>query len=115
MSTVRRHTRITAKGRRVTVRQHEREDGQAGGSGLTALSYDPYASASTGGASPGDVITNGAEGASGPMTDTGPSPYGPGEIARREQFAYACEVLGYSPADVMNMPAVRDRIMRAIG
>jgi len=112
MSTVRKHTRITAKGRRVTVRQHEREGGPAS-SGLTALDHDPYASAHRGGS--GDVTTSGADGASGPMTDTGPSPYGPGEIARREQFAYACEILGYSPADVMAMPAVRDRIMRAIG
>jgi hypothetical protein len=111
MSTVRKHTRITARGRRVTVRQHEREGGPAS-SGLTALDHDPYASAHTGG--PGDVITNGAEGASGPITDAGPSPYPPGS-ARAEQFAYACEVLGYSPADVMAMPAVRDRIMHAIG
>jgi hypothetical protein len=104
MSTVRRHTRITSKGRRVTVRQHER-DGQAAEPGVIELDTDPY------------VITHDRDGGAGtePIAPAGPSPYPPHEIARAEQFAYACEVLGYSPADVMNMPAVRDRIMRAIG
>jgi len=105
VSTIRKHTRLTAKGRRVTVRQHQRDSGHAAPD-VIELDTGPY------------VITHEPEPGGQPpepAAPAAPSPYPAHEIARSEQFAYACEVLGLAPEAAMNMPAVRDRIMRAIG
>jgi hypothetical protein len=124
MSTVRKHTRITAKGKRVTVRRHERDDDGPGGSqrpGTPAPDPWPAITVSEPAVSRGGDETTWAgivhddnlAGAPDPR-DVGPNPY-PRDMARAEQFADACEHLGLPPELVMKMPAVRDRIMRAIG